>query len=378
MTAPTTTPDFLALIRRSGLCDERQLDEFLSRPTVMMVSDNPQHLAAALIRGGLLTVFQAKQLLAGRARGFHLGPFVIKDQLGKGGMGAVFLAVHTALNRKVALKVLQPNDSAQHSAVERFLREARAAAALDHPNIVQLYDIGQSGRVHYIALEYVDGRTLHHIVKQNGRQPVVRVAGWAMQVAAGLDHAWSKGLVHRDIKPGNLMVRKDGVLKILDMGLAKSADRGDDLTAILDKGAIVGTVDYISPEQARGAQVDIRGDIYSLGATMFTALTGRTLFEGSPGKRLMQHQLSRPPALTALVPGCPPEFAAIVECMLAKRPEDRFQTPRELIIALRPWADPSGLPLPHRNHGASLANSDTDSPIPSAMTALLHRPKFGG
>ena len=190
-------------------------------------------------------------------------------------MGTVYLAEHATLRRRVAIKVLAKADAAGPAGVERFLREARSAAALDHPNIVRLYDVGRQGPMHYLVMEHVDGQTLEQVLTR-GPIPCGRAAEYIAQAAAGLQHAYEKGFVHRDIKPANLMLARDGTVKILDMGLARSFDTEDNLTERLEQGVILGTADYISPEQAiNSPDVDVRADIYSLGATFFALVTGQ-------------------------------------------------------------------------------------------------------
>ncbi len=340
---PASTAEFLKLVRDSGIHTATSLDPRLAQ--IPDLSPDPVRAAEALVRHGLLTQFQAKQLLAGRKKGFRLGPYVIRDLLGQGGMGAVYLAEHHSLRRQVALKVLPPQRGVgQKVSVERFLREARAAAALDHPNIVRIYDVAQQADFHYFAMEYVEGRTLDQVLSTSGPITPSLAIGYIAQVAAGLQHAHEKGFVHRDIKPGNLILTKDGTVKILDMGLARSFTTGEDsLTELMDKGAIVGTADFIAPEQALGEpRIDIRADIYSLGATFFALVTGKPPFEGNTSQKLAQHQLKPAPDLNARDRTFPPELARVAAKMLAKKPGDRYQTPAEVIAALAPWLTEDG------------------------------------
>jgi hypothetical protein len=318
-----------------------------------------------------LTRFQARLLLNGRSKGFRLGPYVIQDQLGQGGMGTVFLAAHATLRRQVALKVLTPPKDAADTrvAVERFIREARAAAALDHPNIVRIHDIAQQGHVYYIGLEYVDGVTLEQLLRTGGPITPSRAVGYIAQAAAGLQHADERGFVHRDIKPSNLILTKDQkTLKILDMGLARSFNSEEDkLTEQLDHGAVTGTADFISPEQSLGnTEIDIRADIYSLGATFFTLLAGRPPFQGNTTQKLAQHQMKQAPDLSELDLALPRELAAVVAKMLAKKPKDRYQTPAEVIAALAPWLGNSRTNLAA---GAASDSATTDRRQPATGPA---------
>lgn len=340
MPALSSTTEFIDLLRQSGIYQAGAFDEAMTR--VPELPDDPSRAAVVFVQSGVLTRFQARLLLNGRSKGFRLGPYVIQDQLGQGGMGTVFLAEHTTLRRQVALKVLNPPKDARGTqvAIERFLREARAAAALDHPNIVRIHDIAQQGAVHYIGLEYVDGMTLEQLLQKGGPITPSRAVGYIAQAAAGLQHADERGFVHRDIKPSNLILTKDQkTLKILDMGLARSFSNEEDrVTEQLDSGVVTGTVDFISPEQSLGStDLDIRADIYSLGATFFALIAGRPPFQGNTTQKLAQHQLKPAPNLSELDPTLPPGLAAVVAKMLAKKPKDRYQTPADVIAALAPW-----------------------------------------
>lgn len=342
MPAPTSTAELLDLVRKSGLYEGDSFDNRLS--TIPDLPEQPVSMASVLVKYGLITKFQAKLLLLGKYRGFRIGPYAIKEQIGQGGMGAVYLAEHTTLSRKVALKVLTPGaDSDTKLAVERFLREARAAAALDHPNIVRLHDVGQFGTTYYIVMELVEGDTLDKLVTKSGSLPCGKAVEYIAQAASGLQHAYEKGFIHRDIKPQNLILSKDGTVKILDMGLARSSEERDKLTANIDIGAIVGTADYIAPEQAvNDPNVDIRADIYSLGATFYTLVTGRPPFGGNTTQKLVQHQVKDAPSLTRMDKTLPKELADVVSKMMAKKKEQRFRTPADVIAALTPWLPNSG------------------------------------
>jgi serine/threonine protein kinase len=330
--------DFLDVLRKSGIFQNPSLDERLAE--LPNLPTDPARIAAVLVERGLLTQFQAKLLLAGKFRGFRLGQYVIRDKLGSGGMGTVYLAEHDALCRSVAIKVLHATSTGDAQlTIERFLREARAAAALDHPNIVRIHDVAQHGNIRYLVMEYVDGVTLEDLIARDGPMDSSRAVAYVAQAASGLQQAHEKGFVHRDIKPANLILGKDGVVKILDMGLARSStSENDKLTDRLDKGAVLGTIDFISPEQAMCApEIDIRSDIYSLGVTFFTLVRGHTLFEGNATQKLAQLMSRQPPDLADLDATFPPKLATIVAKMLAKKPQDRYQTPAELIAALTPW-----------------------------------------
>lgn len=336
-TAPDSTATLLDLLRRSNILSTERLKAL---PDADALSPDPAKAASALVQKGFVTKFQATQLLAGRHKGFRIGQYVIQEQIGRGGMGSVYRAEHLELNRKVAIKVLAPGKGEdQKLALERFLREARSAAALDHPNIVKIFDVSRHNETPYLVMEFVDGDTLQQCVDRGGPMPFEVAAECIAQAAAGLQHAHEKSVVHRDIKPANLIRDRFGAVKILDMGLARSADERDKLTEQLDEGAVVGTADYIAPEQAINCpKVDARADIYSLGATLFTLVVGKTPFEGNTTQKLMQHQLRVAPPIRELNPDVPEEMAAIVAKMLAKKPGDRYQSAAEVIAALAPWS----------------------------------------
>lgn len=345
MSAPSTADDFLELLRKSGLFDEKRFTSLF--PDKDELPNEPQACANALIRAGLLTPFQARQLLAGKFRGFLLGAYKILRPIGQGGMGAVFLAEHTTLKRQVALKVLPSDKAKDQIGVERFHREARAVAALDHPNIVRLHDVSQGAGVHFLVMEYVEGKDLQSLMGDTGPLHFAQACHYIAQAAAGLQHAHEKGFVHRDIKPANLILAKDGTVKILDMGLARSFhDEKDNLTESLGGEAeTLGTADFISPEQALGQPVDERSDIYSLGATLFSLVTGHPPFKGSTAQVLMQHQMAERPRLSKnLKVAVPPALHDVIAQMMAKKKSERYASAADVIDALSPWlpATPSG------------------------------------
>ena len=334
MAAPASTAELIDFVRKSGVVGPEVLDRFVADQGNLPA--DPTKVAGLLVQKKILTGFQAKLLLVGRWRGFRLGAYLLRDKLGQGGMGAVYLAVHDTLRRKAAIKVLPPGGN--KLSVERFLREARAAAALDHPNIVRTHDVGRDGEVHFLVMEYVEGQTLDRLLAAGGPLTTQRAVEYIAQAATGLQHAYEKGFIHRDIKPSNLILSKDGTVKILDMGLARSFEKDDQLTALLDHDAVVGTADYISPEQAMNdPKVDIRTDIYSLGATFFSILTGRPPFDGPTASKLIQHQMKEAPSLSKLDKTIPKVLAQVVAKMMMKKPGDRYQTPADVIVALHPW-----------------------------------------
>lgn len=273
-------------------------------------------------------------------------------QLGQGGMGVVYLAEHRLMDRMVALKVINQRLLSSPTALERFMLEVKAAARLSHSAIVTAHDAEQAGELHYLVTEYVDGVSLHEHVARKGPLPGPLACSLIRQAAQGLQHASDKGMVHRDIKPQNLMVTRKGQVKILDFGLARLAHQqaetlpGEEAPAADDgdrgltlDGVVLGTPDYIAPEQVSNSRtVDSRADIYSLGCTFYFLLTGKTPFTGGSAiEKAMAHLRSSPRPLEQFRPDLPAEVKAIVERMMAKNPADRFQTPGEVAQALTPF-----------------------------------------
>jgi serine/threonine-protein kinase len=371
--AITTLAELTDLLRDSTLLQPGQFQLIAS--DLQTAFADPRAAADMLIRRKWLTSYQADQLLSPQGQSLMLGSYILLEPLGEGGMGQVFKARHTVLERVVALKTIREERlSKDPEAVGRFRREARSAAALSHPNIVLVYDADRSGETYFIAMEYIEGTDLSRWVKDTGPLPIAQACDFIRQAALGLQHAHEAGMVHRDIKPSNLLaaglllhrpqptkgligigaapaipgarmprgapgpadrtpVPVAPVIKILDMGLVRMA-KGDEHSSasLTQEGSIVGTPDYIAPEQARNAhRVDIRADLYSLGCTFYYLLTGQPPFaEGSAVEKLLMHQLDEPVPVNQLRPQVPREVAAVVHKLLAKFPRDRYQTPGEL------------------------------------------------
>ncbi len=280
------------------------------------------------------------------------GEYTVLDRLGAGGMGEVFKARHRRMNRIVAIKVLASAAMRSPDAVKRFQREVEAAARLSHPNIVTAYDAGEQDGVHYLVMEYVAGRDLSSLLRERGPLPPADVVNYLVQAARGLGYAHNKGVVHRDIKPGNLLLDEEGTVKVLDMGLARfDAAAGDVLTAaqegLTQSGQVMGTVDYMAPEQAFDTrQADARADIYSLGCTMYRLLTGESLFTGETlVQKLLAHREQAIPSLRAARPELSEALDRILARMVAKQPQERYASMGELIHDLEAVHSRS-LPLP--------------------------------
>lgn len=259
-----------------------------------------------------------------------LGQFQIIQELGRGGMAIVYKAYQPALQRYVALKVLPRQFAYDEGFVKRFRQEAIAAARLRHPNIVTIYDVGQVGDVQFIVMELLEGQSLARLIRQSGPMPPARVAHLAAQVAAALDYAHKQGFVHRDIKPANVMVDANDHATLTDFGIARAMGA----TRLTQTGAMIGTPEYMAPEQVRGQPVDHRADIYALGIVCYEMLAGRTPFSGDTATVLYKQAHEAPPPLPHLVPNAPAGMVAAIARALAKNPDERFQSAGEFAAAL--------------------------------------------
>ncbi|MEJ7636703.1 MAG: serine/threonine-protein kinase [Singulisphaera sp.] len=276
--------------------------------------------------------------------GQRIDCFELVESIGVGGMGAVYRAQDSRLERMVALKLLPPAQAVDPEVVRRFYQEGRAAARLDHENIARVYTIGHDAGYHFIAFEYIEGTTIRQRVERGGVPPVGEAINYTLQIANALVHANERGVVHRDVKPSNIIITPFGRAKLVDMGLARRFERdGDD--GLTQSGMTLGTFDYISPEQARDPRnVDVRSDLYSLGCTLFYLLTGRPPFpEGTVLQKLLHHQEDTPPDVRALNPKVPANLASIVEKLMAKDRDRRYQTPEQLVRDLLIVAGALGL-----------------------------------
>jgi serine/threonine-protein kinase len=304
--------------------------------------EDPEHidrrLARQAVQSQALTLWQAQQILAGRTSGFKVDRYVLLELIGQGGMGRVYLARDTRLNRRVALKILAPERINNPRALARFHREARVGAQLQHENLVRVYDFGESSGRTFLVMEFIEGKTIGQLLSEQGPMPPATAARLVRQVAQGLSHAHRKGLIHRDVNPYNIMVTHDGVAKLADLGLAIDLAEDDRVTR---EGATVGTFDYVAPEQARHSHAaDIRSDIYSLGCTLYHMLSGQVPFPSpSLPEKLFAHQAMEPTPLDSLVPGLPMGLAEVVRTMMRKQPDQRYATPVLVVEALEPYLE---------------------------------------
>jgi serine/threonine-protein kinase len=290
--------------------------------------------------------------IGGALQGTMLGPYRLEQFVGGGGMGAVFRAHDTTLDRVVAVKVLSRAQSADDDMLRRFRNEAQSAARLDHENIGRVHAVGSDRGWHYIVFEYIEGRNLRDLVRDEGPFAVGRAMDVVAQVADALEHASARDVVHRDIKPSNIVITPAGRARLVDMGLARLAPTAGDADLTVS-GMTLGTFDYISPEQARDPRAaDVRSDLYSLGCTLFYMLAGRPPFaEGTMVQKLLQHQQDPPPDITALRPDVPVRLAAILARLMAKNPHDRYQRPAVLMADLAACAEENGIELSSPTRG---------------------------
>lgn len=339
--------DFVGNVIRSGLVDLDRIRPVVASLIAQGGEIDPQRVANGLINAGLLTAWQAKNLLAGRSRGFFLGSYRLLRPLGIGGMGVVYLGEHKVMQRRMALKILPRNAMEDKVRVARFQAEARAAAQLDHVNIVRAYDFGTAGGKSFIVMEYVEGVDLHRLVDRDGPMSPKAALDAIYQAANGLSHAHQRGIIHRDIKPSNLMMRHDGVIKVSDMGLARIGMHTEGSLTMDNPSSMMGTADFLAPEQALDSHtVDGRADIYALGCTLYYLLTGQTPYPGGTlAQRIAKHQTAAPADIRKLRANCPPAIAELAMHMMAKRPEDRVRSANELIVQLQRIAASLGFSL---------------------------------
>lgn len=327
----------------SGLVTREQLDQAVELVRLASVgpasatttADDDDAVAAKLVELGYVTSYQAHQLRAGRTI-LNLGPYLITDWIGQGGMGQVFKAVHKMMGRECAVKIL-PSHKANPDTIASFSREIRTQAQLDHPHLVRAYDAGQDGKVHYLVTEYVPGTDLRRLVRTQGPLTMQQAANIVRQAALGLDYAHKRGLIHRDVKPGNILVTPDGVAKVSDLGLAGFVQEGDSDPR---SGKIVGTADYLSPEQIlTPREITHACDIYSLGCTLYYAVCGKVPYPGGAARdKARRHCEETPWHPRRFNPELSEEFVEVIADMMEKDPAKRIPTAADVVTRLDPWA----------------------------------------
>lgn len=383
MQPPKTIDELLFLAEKGRLIESARLSTIRQKiaESPGTVSDATQ-LADLLVRQHVLSRFQADQLLQGRSKGFWVKRYKIIDQVGIGGMARVFLAEHSIMRRKVALKILPTAKCSDPASLARFLREARAIAAINHPNVIRAYDIDQDADFYYIVLEFAEGLTVAQYVEEHGPVPYPQACDYVYQAASGLEHLLSCGIIHRDIKPSNIIIEHSGRVKLVDLGLAVFFEEKelDPLTIKYDQN-VLGTVDYLAPEQAIDSHnVDGRADIYSLGASFCFMLTGKPPFpKGTAAEKLHAHQTEPFKTVRDRAPDVPRDLDAILCKMLAKKPQDRFATMAELRSALRRFLPINSVSALLSGtfamlNGHSVSRSSEDTPVPRSQPTPVIKP----
>jgi serine/threonine protein kinase len=329
--------EFASALLEIGLIDAAELERFAVDSAQGVLG-----LSSALVKAGKLTPYQAAAVYQKKSRGLLIGNYLILDKVGQGGMGMVFKARHRKLGRLGALKILPPSFTRDKGAVTRFRREFETAARLKHVNVVAAFEADEDRGVHFLVMDYVVGINLERVVVEHGPLPVPVAVECLIQSARGLEAAHENGIIHRDIKPGNLMLDRRGTVRVLDLGLARIVDASNPFSKtvagrLTQSGTYMGSVDYMAPEQAEDAHTaDHRSDIYSLGCTFFFLLTGREPFAGaSILKRMVAHQEHAAPSLRAIRPEVSPALEAVYQKMMAKRPEERPASMTEVIAQLQ-------------------------------------------
>jgi serine/threonine-protein kinase len=340
-------PDLLPVIRKSGVLAERQFEDLRARVLRGDLPHEPRALAQRLVKDRVLTEYQAKRFLSNKPHGLVVGRYVILERIGSGSMGRVYRAHHQLMDRVVALKIIAPEIVTNARVVARFQREMKLVGRLDHPHVVRAFDADQLGSILYIVMEYVAGQSLGQKFRQQGPLAPLEVVNYAAQAALGLAHAHEQAIVHRDIKPSNLLLGPDNQVKVLDLGLGVLMESDESSSFATADGIAVGTIDYMSPEQACGKEVDGRSDLYSLGCTMYHVMTGRLPFPGdSPVERLGLRISGRPVPITDVRPNIHPAIVNVLERLMAAKPMDRFQTAAEAAEALQAVVAPRKKPAP--------------------------------
>ncbi|RMF43372.1 MAG: serine/threonine protein kinase [Planctomycetota bacterium] len=342
MPAVASSDKLVELVEKSQLTDLKTLEKALQEIRAEYGGDlpeDPRVLAKELQKRKVITAWHSDKLLQGKYKGFFLGKHKLLGHLGSGGMSSVYLAEHTRMHDLRAIKVLPKSKLGKSSYLARFQQEAKAIAALNHPNVVRAHDIDNQGDTHYIVMEYVDGDDLQTIVRRDGPLPFDKVAEYIAQAARGLQHAHDMGLIHRDVKPANVLINSKGQVKLLDLGLALFTD---DVAASLTmdfNDKVLGTADYLAPEQALNShQIDHRADIYGLGCTMYFLLTGHPPFpDGTIAQRIAKHQKEMPKPIRKIRPEVPGELEGICWKMLQKDPKFRYATAQQVAEVLEDW-----------------------------------------
>ncbi len=357
---------------KKTLVTKDQVDECLEIQKKLKEMGITRTLGAVMHDKKYLSMVEIKEILremTGTKDWNAIEGYEILGKLGKGGMGAVYKARHQKLNRIVALKVLPPELAADQEYLNRFMREAQAAAKLNHVNIVQALDVGESYGYHYFVMEYAEGKTVKDLIESQGVIPEETSLDIIEQIAQALEHASRNDLVHRDIKPSNIIVSSDGVAKLLDLGLAKSISEDQTIT---QTGVIMGTPFYLSPEQARSEELDPRSDLYSLGVTMFHMLTGQVPFNGNSAATILyKHIFQDPPKVKSLNPKVSPDTSALVWKMMAKTRDERHASPDDLCLTIHALREKLGYSIKSKSGNVGVGGTSASGRLTDSADAAL-------
>ena len=373
--ADPSPKSFLRSLDKSGIVDDASLKDTLAELSRQAAGETValDRLTGHLVESGLITQWHCEKLLLGKYKGFFLGKYKLLGLLGAGGMSTVYLAEHKITGNQRAIKVLPRKKVTDQSYLDRFYREGKAAASLNHPNVVRIYDIGNEGDTHYMVMERVQGIDLYKLTKKSGPLPIEEAVQTIIQSCSGLQHAHDRDLVHRDIKPANLLQMPDGSVKILDLGLALfNLGEDDHSLTVMYNEKVMGTADYLSPEQAINShEVDHRADIYSLGCTFYYLLTGHPPFpKGSLAQRIAMHQTQLPNCVRESRPDCPQALSDICFSMMAKLPEARYQSCNELVQELEAFLETGDQHFIGLDKTASQGTFTSKHPEASAATVI--------
>jgi|GEM_PF-1725063 len=379
MAPPIAVDIYVSVVRRSGLVESDRLDEALRE--LEKESGPPSDstvVAQRLMDRQLVTPWQNEKLMQGKHKGFLLGKYKLLSYIGAGGMSTVYLGEHLLMRRRVAIKILPTARVNDSSYLDRFHREARAIASLDHINIVRAYNVDNDNNLHYIVMEYVEGSDLERVVIKEGPLSYERAVDYLKQSADGLEHAHTRGMIHRDIKPSNLLLDKEGTIKILDMGLARLTGLEERNLTMEHKENVLGTTDYLAPEQAIDSHnIDARADLYSLGCTLYFLLTGKPPFpDGTLAQRLVKHQTDEPKEINTYRPDVPADLVDICRKMRAKKPANRYASAAELSAVLVEWQKAHGCETKTKRRGGDasvtrLKNTDDSTLSMSGVTQQM-------
>ena len=366
--------DLFPVIRASGVLTDRQLADVKAKILSGAYPNDTMALAERLIRDKVLTNYQTRRFLSNKSHGLVVGRYVIVDRLGSGSMGRVYKAHHLMMDRFAAIKIIAPEIVANEKVVSRFQREMKLVGRLDHPNVIRAFDADQINRILYIVMEYVQGESLAQRLRK-GPMPPLEMADYGAQAALGLAHAHAQGIVHRDIKPSNLLRTDDKQLKVLDLGLGVLMEADSSTSFATADGIAVGTVDYMSPEQACGRDVDGRSDLYSLGCCMYHLITGRLPFPGdSPIERMGKRISGRPVPITEVRSDIPSGLVKVIDRLLANKPQDRYQTATEVAEALQALTRTRARVAPVESKGERKAAAIIPAPTPERVTVKVVAP----